>query len=101
MMNNKPKLKTILEELRGEGSESLVPLTEVNRSPVANTQRQGEPRHSGRVVRQPEHFIGLREVLEDHKTDPYNYNEAIQDKDATLWQKAIKTKMGSMYSNQV
>ena len=51
MMNNKPKSKTILEELRGEGSESSVSLTEVNRSPVAKTQRQGEPHRSGRVVR--------------------------------------------------
>ena len=33
--------------------------------------------------------------------DPYNYNEAIQDKDATLWQKAMNTEIKSMYSNQV
>ena len=33
--------------------------------------------------------------------DPYNYNEAIQDNDVTLWQKAMNTKMESMYSNQV
>ena len=45
-MNNKPKSKTILEELRGEGSESSIPLTEINRSPVASTQRQGGPHHS-------------------------------------------------------
>ena len=76
-------------------------MTEVNRSPVANTQRQGEPRRSGRVVRQPKHFIGLGEVLEDPEIDPCNYNEAIQDKDATLWQKVMKTEMESTYSNQV
>ena len=35
------------------------------------------------------------------ETDPENYNEAIQDKDVTLWQKAINTEMESMYSNQV
>ena len=33
--------------------------------------------------------------------DPENYNEAIQDKDATLWQKVMNTEMESMYSNQV
>ena len=33
--------------------------------------------------------------------DPRNYNEVVQDKDATLWQKAMNTKMESMYSNQV
>ena len=50
-------------------------------------------------------FISLGEsvdqVLEEPKMDPYNYNEVIQDKDATLWQKAMKTEMESMYSNQV
>ena len=91
MMNNKPKSTTILEKLRGEGNESSVPLTEVNKSPVASTLRQGEPRRSGRVVHQPERFIGLGEVPEDLETDPCNYNEAIQDKDDTLWQKAMKT----------
>ena len=99
MINNKPRSKTILEELRGEGNANPIPLTEVNPSPVASTQRQGESRHSGRVVRQPERFIGLGEVSEELETDPCNYNEAIQDKDATLWQKAMNTKMKSMYSN--
>ena len=60
-----------------------------------------EPHRSGRIVTQPEHFIGLGEVLEDPKTDPSNYNEAIQDKDDTLWQSAMKTEMKSMYSIQV
>ena len=32
--------------------------------------------------------------------DPCNYNEAIQDKDATLWQRAMNTEMESMYSYQ-
>ena len=100
-MNNKPKSKIILEELRDEGSESSVSLTEVNKSQVASTQRQGEPRCSGRVVHQLECFIGLGEVPEDPEIDPCNYNEAIQDKDATLWQKAMKIKMEFMYSNQV
>ena len=47
------------------------------------------------------HFIGLGEVPEDPEIDPCNYNEVIQGKDATLWRKEIKTKMESMYSNQV
>ena len=93
MMNNKPKSKTILEDLRGEDSESSVLLMEVDKSLVASTQRQGEPRRIGRVVHQPERFISLGEVPEDHEIDPCNYNEAIQDMDATLWQKAMKTKM--------
>jgi len=37
----------------------------------------------------------------EQDTDPYNYNEAIQDKDAEFWQKAMMYEMESMYSNQV
>ena len=59
------------------------------------------PRRSRRVVTQPERFIGLGEIPVDHKTDPSSYNEAIQDKDVTLWQSAMKTEIESMYSNQV
>ena len=44
----------------------------------------GEPRHSGRVVRQPYYFIGLGMVLEEPETSPCNYNEAIQDNGVTL-----------------
>ena len=33
--------------------------------------------------------------------DHYNYNEAIQDKDATLWQMTMNIEMESMYSNKV
>ena len=72
MINNKPRSKTILEELRGEGDNNPVSLTEVNPSPVTNTQERGEPHHSGRIVLQPEHFIGLGEISEDPKTNPCN-----------------------------
>ena len=52
-------------------------------------------------MRQAKRFIGLKEIPEEPETDPSNYNEAIQDKVAILWQKAMKTEMESMYSNQV
>ena len=85
--------------MRGESDNNPVPLTEVNPSPVASTQERGEPRRRGRVIRQPEHFIGLGEILEDPEIDPCNYNEVIQDKEVTLCQKAMKIEMESMYSN--
>ena len=56
------------------------------------------PRCSRRVVTQPERFIGLEEIPVDPETDPCNYNDAVQDKDATLWQRAMKTQMESMLS---
>ena len=104
MLDNKPRSKVILDELRAElGELNEVPIleTRVNQPQVVHTQETRAPRHSGRVVIQPEHFIGLGEILVDPKIDPSNYNEAIQDKDVTLRQSAMKTEMESMYSNQV
>ena len=43
----------------------------------------------------------LTKVPEEPEMDPCNYYEAIQDKDVTLWQKAMKIDMESLYSNQV
>ena len=72
MKNNKPRSKIILEELRGEGNVNPISLTKVNPSPVASTQGQGEPYCSGRVVRQPECFISMGEVLEEPEINPCN-----------------------------
>ena len=104
MIDNKPRSKNILDELRAEVSEgNEVPVSgpQVRSPRVVSTQDRGEPRRSGRVVRQPERFIDLGEIPVDPEIDPCNYNEAIQDKDATLWQRTMSTKMESMYSNQV
>ena len=76
-------------------------VTQVSQPQIARTEETRVPRRSGRVVTQLEHFISLGEVLEDPKTDPNNQNEAVQDKDATVWQSAMKTELESMYSNQV
>ena len=87
MLDNKPRSKVILDELRveiNEGNEVSILVTQVSPPLVVRTQEPRVPRRSGRVVIQPEHFIGLGEVLEDPKTDPSNYNEVVQDKDATL-----------------
>ena len=84
--------------MREEDSSDPVPTRPIR---VASKQDRGEPRHSGRVVIQPQRFIGLGEIPVELETYPENYNEAIQDKDATLWQRAMNTEMESMYSNQV
>ena len=87
MLDNKPRSKVILDELRAElneGNEAPIPETAVNPPLVDRTQEIRVPRRSGRVVTQPECFIGLEEIPVDPKTDPCNYNEAVQDKDATL-----------------
>ena len=77
LIDNKPRSKIVFYELRAEGDIGPIPETQVSPPLVASTQDQGEPRRSGRVVRQAEHFIGLGEVPEEPKTDPNKYNEAI------------------------
>ena len=62
-------------------------------------------RRRGRIVRPPIRFIGLGEtyeaISEEAESDPYTYEEAINDIDAYLWVQAMKSKLDSMYSNQV
>ena len=40
-------------------------------------------------------------VPDEQDIDPYSYNDAIKDKDTEFWQKAMVSKMESMYSNQI
>ena len=62
------------------------------------------PRRSGRIVRPPIRFIGLGEtyeaISEEAESDPYNYEEAMNDIDTHHWIKAMKSELDSMYSNQ-
>ena len=76
-------------------------VTQVSQPPVVCIEETRVPHRSGKVVTQPERFTGLGEIPVDPEIDPCNYNDAVQDKDATLWQSAMKTEMESMYSNQV
>ena len=63
------------------------------------------PHRSGRIVRTPIRFIGLGEIYEAisevAETNPYTYEEVMNDIDAHHWVKAMKSKLDSMYSNQV
>ena len=55
-------------------------MTQVSPPLVVSIQEPRVPCRSGRVVTQPEHFIGLGEILVDPETDPSSYNEAVQDR---------------------
>ena len=95
VLNHKPMSKIVLEELKGEVPTSVPTVQEdipqVTASRVTE-DTQVMPRHSGRVVRQPERFIFLGESFDlvpgKRKPDPWTYNEALQDKDAESWQRA-------------
>ena len=62
-------------------------------------------RRRGRIVRPPIRFIGLGEtyeaISEKAESNPYTYKDAMNDIDANHWIKAMKSKLDSMYSNQV
>ena len=65
MIDNKPRSNVDFDELRAETNEdNEVPIlvTQVSPPLVVRTQEPRVPRRSGRVVTQPEHFIGLGEV---------------------------------------
>ena len=38
---------------------------------------------------------------EEHDNDPFNYQEAMTDKDVENWKRAMESEMDSMYTNQV
>ena len=63
------------------------------------------PRRSGRIVQPPVRFTFMGEtfevILDVPKLDPYTYEETMKDIDAHHWVKAMKSKLDSMYSNQV
>ena len=60
---------------------------------------------SERIVRPPIRFIGLGEtyeaISEEAESDPYTYEEVMNDIDAHHWVKAMKYELNFMYSNQV
>ncbi|KAA0035987.1 gag/pol protein [Cucumis melo var. makuwa] len=69
------------------------------------SQELGEPRRSGRVVRQPDRYLGLSEaqiVIPDNGIkDPLTYKQTMNDVDCDQWVKAMDLEIESMYSNSV
>ena len=58
------------------------------------------PHHSGKVVKQPNGFIyvgkSFEAILKEHEIDLIDYDEAMSDVDAHLWQKAMKAELESL-----
>ena len=63
------------------------------------------PHRNGRIVWPPIRFIGLGEtyetISEEAESNPYTYEEAMNDIDAHHSVQAMKSELDSMYSNQV
>ena len=95
---NEPMIEQSIDETRDDVVVSDTPQDITHE--MTSTQ---EPRRSGRIVRPPVRFIGLEETCEaiskEAETDPYTYDEAMNDIDAHEWVKAMKFELDSMYSN--
>ena len=112
MREFKPQSKILLEELL-TGSTSAPSSTKVDKYIAPSTsdgqmipsQNDLPPRRSGRVVRQPDRYLGVGEAQvvasSDGVDDPLTYSSAIDDPDKEEWLKAMNLEMESMYSNSV
>ena len=63
------------------------------------------PRRSGRIVSQPNCYLGLTEtqviILDDGVVDPLSYKQAMNGVDKDQWVKAMNLEMEFMYFNSV
>ncbi|TYJ98102.1 gag/pol protein [Cucumis melo var. makuwa] len=108
--NHQTRSKLVLEEIsknttdRPSSSTKLVDKTR-NIGQTHPSQKFREPRRSGRVVRQPDRYLGLSEaqivIPDDGIEDPLTYKQAMNDMDCDQWIKAMDLEMESMYSNSV
>ena len=108
--NFNPRNKVVLAEMNEPVIEQPMDETrdDVAVSPQDTTQNMTStqvPCRSGRIVQPPIRFIGLGETYEaiskEAESDPFSYEEAMNDIDAHHWVKAMKFELDSMYFNQV
>ena len=83
--------------------DNVVPVDPQPLIPYTDTPNMG--RHCGRVIRPPIKLMLMGEssltIPESYEDDPTGYYEAINDKDFSFWKEAMKSKLESMYSNNV
>ena len=64
-----------------------------------------KPRCSGRVIHQPNRYLGLTEtqvfIPDDGVEDPLTYNQTMNGVDCDHWIKAMDLEMESTYFNSV
>ncbi|WRX11510.1 Reverse transcriptase [Theobroma cacao] len=109
--NHKPRSEIVLEELSDLSDlrvNSKDVITQSDSRVETKTQPEHQivvPQHSGRVVRQPERYMGLEENMialsNEHEYDPITYKEAINDVNVEEWHKAMKSELDSMDYNKV
>ncbi|TYK04057.1 gag/pol protein [Cucumis melo var. makuwa] len=112
MRDHKPRSKLILNEAIDESTRVVDEVGPSSRVDETTTSGQSHPsqslrmlRRSGRVVSQPNHYLGLTEtqvvITDDGVEDPLSYKQAMNDVDKDQWVKAMDLEMESMCFNLV
>ncbi|TYK02840.1 gag/pol protein [Cucumis melo var. makuwa] len=112
MRNHKPRSKLVLSEATDESTrvvDEVGPSSRVDETTTSGQSHPSQslrmPRRSGRVVSQPNRYLGLTEtqvvIPDDGVEDPLSYKQAMNDVDKDQWVKAMDLEMESMYFNSV
>ena len=112
MREFKPRSKVVLEELlAGSTSTPSTIVVDKNIAPLTFERQMNvyqndlQPRRNGRVVQQPDRYLGVGEAQvvasSDGADDLLTYRSAMDDSDKEEWLKAMDLEMESMYSNSV
>ena len=108
--NHHTRSKLVLEEISKDTTDRPSSSTKVvdktrNIGQTHPSQELEEPRRSGRVVRQPDCYLGLIEaqiiIPDDGIEDPLTYKQAMNDVNCDQWIKVMCREMESMHSNSI
>ncbi|KAL0548750.1 hypothetical protein IC582_013218 [Cucumis melo] len=112
MRNHKPRNKLVLSEATDESTrvvDEVGPSSRVDETTTSGQSHPSQslrmPQRSGRIVSQPNRYLGLTEtqvvIPDDGVEDPLSYKQAMNDVDKDQWVKAMDLEMESMYFNLV
>ncbi|KAL0560707.1 hypothetical protein IC582_001118 [Cucumis melo] len=112
MRDHKPRSKLVLNEATDESTrvvDEVGPSSRVDETTTSGQSHPSQslrmPRRSGRIVSQPNHYLGLTKtqvvIPDDGVEDPLSYKSAMNDVDKDQWVKAMDLEMESMYFNSV
>ncbi|TYK20422.1 gag/pol protein [Cucumis melo var. makuwa] len=112
MRDHKPRSKLVLNEATDESTRVVDKVGPSSRVDETTTSVQSHPsqslrmpRRSGRIVSQPNRYLGLTEtqvvIPDDGVEDPLSYKQAMNDVDKDQWVKAMDLEMESMYFNSL
>ena len=115
--NHQPRSKLVLSEISKEATNKTTRVVDQAGSSTrvvdgACTSSQSHPfqelrmpQRSGRVITQPDRYLGLAEtqviIPNDGVEDPLTYKQVMNDEDRDQWIKAMNFEMESMYFNSV